>query len=173
MLSLALALTVTLPDTVLLLAGAVIDTVGNVVSGGCGLATWKAMAETASEVRHESTSVRSPGWRRSASRGPGRGRRVGAAGPVTRQFRRRGTDHVTESEDEGRHAARRLRGDSSRLCGVRRFLVAFSLAGEQRELVRAIAEEVERMLGTGSVFLDDWFEYYIAGDDADLRLQNV
>ena len=29
------------------------------------------------------------------------------------------------------------------------------------------------MLGTGPVFLDDWFEYYIAGDDADLRLQNV
>jgi hypothetical protein len=53
------------------------------------------------------------------------------------------------------------------------FLVAFSLAGEQRELVRSIAEAVEKLLGRNSVFLDEWFEYYIAGDDADLRLQNL
>jgi hypothetical protein len=36
-------------------------------------------------------------------------------------------------------------------------LVAFSLAGEQRELVRAIAETVEAQLGRGTVFLDEWF----------------
>jgi hypothetical protein len=54
-----------------------------------------------------------------------------------------------------------------------RFLVAFSLAGEQRELVRAIAEAVENQLGRGSVFLDEWFEHYIAGDDADLKLQEI
>ena len=33
------------------------------------------------------------------------------SGPVTRHLRHRGTDNVTTSEDEGRHAARRLRGD--------------------------------------------------------------
>jgi hypothetical protein len=54
-----------------------------------------------------------------------------------------------------------------------KFLVAFSFAGEERELVRAIAEEVERQLGTSTVFLDEWFEYYIAGDDSDLRLQKI
>jgi hypothetical protein len=54
-----------------------------------------------------------------------------------------------------------------------RFLVAFSLAGEQRELVRAIAESVEKMIGSNNVFLDEWFEYYIAGDDADLKLQEI
>ena len=54
-----------------------------------------------------------------------------------------------------------------------KFLVAFSFAGEQRELVRSIAEAVEQLLGRGTVFYDDWFEHYIAGDDADLRLQNI
>jgi len=53
------------------------------------------------------------------------------------------------------------------------FLVAFSFAGERRELVRLIAEAVEKLLGRNSVFLDEWFEYYIGGDDADLRLQNL
>jgi hypothetical protein len=53
------------------------------------------------------------------------------------------------------------------------FLVAFSFAGEQRDLVRSIAEAVEQMLGRGTVFYDDWFEYYIAGDDADLKLQTI
>ena len=54
-----------------------------------------------------------------------------------------------------------------------RFLVAFSLAGEQRDLVRTIAEAVENKLGCGAVFLDEWFEHYIAGDDADLKLQDI
>ena len=54
-----------------------------------------------------------------------------------------------------------------------KFLVAFSLAGEQRELVRAIAEAVETQLGRGTVFFDEWFEYYLAGDDADLKLQKI
>ena len=53
------------------------------------------------------------------------------------------------------------------------FLVAFSLAGEQRDLVRAIAETVERRLGHGTVFFDEWFEHYLSGDDADLKLQNI
>ena len=52
-----------------------------------------------------------------------------------------------------------------------KFLVAFSFAGEQRKLVRSIAEAVESSLGVGSVFFDEWFEYYIAGPDADTRLQ--
>jgi hypothetical protein len=54
-----------------------------------------------------------------------------------------------------------------------RFLVAFSFAGEQRPLVRSIAEAVEQLLGPGTVYFDEWFEYYIAGDDADLRLQEI
>jgi hypothetical protein len=54
-----------------------------------------------------------------------------------------------------------------------KFQVAFSFAGEQRELVRAIAEEVESQLGRSSVFFDEWFQYYIAGDDSDLRLQKI
>jgi hypothetical protein len=54
-----------------------------------------------------------------------------------------------------------------------RFLVAFSLAGEQRELVRAIAEAVEAKLGSSNVFYYEWYEHYISGDDADLRLQKI
>jgi hypothetical protein len=53
------------------------------------------------------------------------------------------------------------------------FLVAFSFAGEQRNLVREIAIALEKELGEGTVFFDEWFEYYIAGDDADLRLQEI
>lgn len=61
----------------------------------------------------------------------------------------------------------------TRTIPTEKFLVAFSLAGEQRDLVRPIAEEVERRLGRGTVFYDEWYEYYIAGDDADLKLQEV
>jgi hypothetical protein len=53
------------------------------------------------------------------------------------------------------------------------FKVAFSLAGEQRDLVRSIAEGVEQALGASSVFLDEWFEYYIGGDGGDLKLQEI
>ena len=42
-----------------------------------------------------------------------------------------------------------------------KFLIAFSLAGEQRNLVRLIAEAVETELGQPSVFLDEWFEYFL------------
>jgi hypothetical protein len=54
-----------------------------------------------------------------------------------------------------------------------RWRVAFSLAGEERDRVRLIAEEVERQLGAASVFYDEWFEHFIAGDDADLKLQDI
>ena len=54
-----------------------------------------------------------------------------------------------------------------------KFLVAFSFAGEQRELVRSIAEAVEARLGRSKVFLDEWYEDYIAGDGADLVLQRI
>jgi hypothetical protein len=53
------------------------------------------------------------------------------------------------------------------------FQVAFSFAGEQRELVRAVAEAVEKAVGSPNVFFDEWFEHYIAGDDADLKLQEI
>jgi hypothetical protein len=52
-----------------------------------------------------------------------------------------------------------------------KFLVSFSFAGEQRELVRAVAEAVEQRLGWGSVFYDEWFEADLAGSSADLKLQ--
>jgi hypothetical protein len=55
----------------------------------------------------------------------------------------------------------------------KKFLIAFSLAGEQRDLVRSIAEAVETELGQATVFLDEWFEYFLAGHDADLKLQNI
>jgi hypothetical protein len=37
-----------------------------------------------------------------------------------------------------------------------KFLIAFSLAGKQRNLVRSIAEAVENELGQATVFLDEW-----------------
>jgi hypothetical protein len=55
----------------------------------------------------------------------------------------------------------------------KKFLVAFSFAGEQRELVRAIAEAVKKKLGPRTVFFDEWFEHFLAGHDADLRLQKI
>lgn len=54
-----------------------------------------------------------------------------------------------------------------------RFLVAFSLAGEQRNLIRPVAEAVEQALGPSTVFFDEWFEHYIAGHDGDARLQRI
>ncbi len=51
--------------------------------------------------------------------------------------------------------------------------MAFSLAGEQRQLVLAVAQEVEAVLGQSTVFYDDWYTYWIAGQDADLLLHNV
>jgi hypothetical protein len=54
-----------------------------------------------------------------------------------------------------------------------KFQVAFSFAGEQRDLVSAIAEAVEQELGHATVFFDEWFEYFLAGQDADLKLQKI
>jgi hypothetical protein len=54
-----------------------------------------------------------------------------------------------------------------------KFLVAFSFAAEQRALVRRIAEAVEEPLGRSTVFFDEWYEAYIAGDSADIVLQNI
>src|SRR5882672_8131046 len=54
-----------------------------------------------------------------------------------------------------------------------KFLVAFSFAGEQRDLVRSIAEAVAEGIGRANVFFDEWFEHYIAGDGADLKLQEI
>ena len=53
------------------------------------------------------------------------------------------------------------------------FAVAFSLAGEQRQLVLPVAQEVEAILGRSTVFYDDWYEYWIAGSDGDLLLQKL
>jgi hypothetical protein len=54
-----------------------------------------------------------------------------------------------------------------------RFAVAFSLAGEQRQLVLPVVQEVEAVLGRSAVFYDDWYEHWIAGNDADLLLQQI
>ena len=54
-----------------------------------------------------------------------------------------------------------------------KFQVALSFAGEHREFVRSVATELENRLGPSSVFFDEWFEHYIAGDGADLRLQDI
>jgi hypothetical protein len=54
-----------------------------------------------------------------------------------------------------------------------KFQVAFSFAGEQRDLVRAVAEAVENKIGRGTVFLDEWYEPFLAGFDADLKLQKI
>lgn len=54
-----------------------------------------------------------------------------------------------------------------------KFLVAFSFAGEQREFVRAVAQTVENELGSSTVFLDEWYEFYLAGASADLKLQSI
>jgi hypothetical protein len=54
-----------------------------------------------------------------------------------------------------------------------KFKVAFSFAGEQRDLVRRIAEAVEARLGRSTVFFDEWYEAYIAGDSADILLQGI
>src|SRR5262249_39909690 len=54
-----------------------------------------------------------------------------------------------------------------------KFLVALSVSGVERDLVRSIADAVERHLGSTRVFFDEWFEHYVAGDDADLKLQEI
>jgi hypothetical protein len=53
------------------------------------------------------------------------------------------------------------------------FAVAFTLAGNQRQLVLPLAQEVEAILGRSAVFYDDWYEHWIAGTDADLLLQDL
>jgi len=53
------------------------------------------------------------------------------------------------------------------------FDIAFSFAGAQRTRVRSVAEAVERVVGSGAVFLDEWFEHVIAGLDGDLTLQDI
>jgi hypothetical protein len=62
-----------------------------------------------------------------------------------------------------------------------KFKVAFSFAGEERQLVRAIAEAVEQLLPpvlendveVATVFLDEWFEAWIAGWGGDSKLAEV
>lgn len=54
-----------------------------------------------------------------------------------------------------------------------KFLVSFSYASEQGERVRAIAEAVERLIGKNTVFLDKWYEWYIAGPNGDTKLQEI
>ena len=37
----------------------------------------------------------------------------------------------------------------------------------------SVAEQVEAILGWSTVFYDAWYEYWLAGQDADLLLQNL
>ena len=54
-----------------------------------------------------------------------------------------------------------------------KFLVAFSLAGEQRDIIHPVARAVEEKLRAPNVFYDEWFEHFIAGPDADLKLKEI
>jgi hypothetical protein len=54
-----------------------------------------------------------------------------------------------------------------------RFLVAFSYAGEERDLVGKVARGVADRIGDVHVFFAEWWEHYLAGGDADLRLQEI
>ncbi|HEV7401469.1 MAG TPA: AAA-like domain-containing protein [Chthoniobacteraceae bacterium] len=54
-----------------------------------------------------------------------------------------------------------------------RFQVAFSFAGEQRALVKEIAEKLRARLGEDSVFYDNTYEHILAGNDSDLLLQEI
>lgn len=53
------------------------------------------------------------------------------------------------------------------------FKVAFSLAGEDGEVVRPIAEALKARLGEDAVFYYEWFDGYLAGADGDLKLQKI
>jgi hypothetical protein len=53
------------------------------------------------------------------------------------------------------------------------FKVAFSFAGEQRDLVRSIAEACEARLGRNTVFFDEWFPHVLPGMTADMFLQDI
>ena len=53
------------------------------------------------------------------------------------------------------------------------YLVAFSFAGQEITLVRSIAEAVREVLGQDSVFFYEWYEHLLAGEDADLKLQQL
>ncbi len=55
-----------------------------------------------------------------------------------------------------------------------RFEVALSFAGDnKRATIRRIAEILRDKIGSGRVFFDEWFEHEIAGQDAQVVLQNV
>ena len=53
------------------------------------------------------------------------------------------------------------------------FGVAFSFAGEQRELVADIAQECDNLLGENSVFYDEWYPHVLGGFTSDMFLQQV
>jgi TIR domain len=53
------------------------------------------------------------------------------------------------------------------------FRVAISFAGEQRDFVRGMAEEVERQLGEETVFLDEWYQAALGGYGKDNMLQDI
>jgi formylglycine-generating enzyme required for sulfatase activity len=55
-----------------------------------------------------------------------------------------------------------------------RFDVALSFAGDgKRDRVRSVAELLQRELGKGRVFFDEWFEVELAGHDGNNRLQDI
>jgi hypothetical protein len=54
-----------------------------------------------------------------------------------------------------------------------RFLVAFSFAGEERSLVRPVAEALGDLLGREKIFYDDWYISYLAGENAEIKLQDI
>ena len=56
---------------------------------------------------------------------------------------------------------------------AKKYLVAFSFAGEDRGVVLPIAKEVERRLGSETVFYDSWYEADLGVAGLDLKLQRI
>lgn len=54
-----------------------------------------------------------------------------------------------------------------------KFLVAFSFAGQERSLIRPVAEALGDLLGRSRIFYDDWHLPYLAGESADRKLQEI
>jgi hypothetical protein len=54
-----------------------------------------------------------------------------------------------------------------------RFLVALTFSGNERGIILRLAEALEARLGRGTVYYDEWYRHYFAGNNADLRMQSV
>lgn len=80
--------------------------------------------------------------------------------------RHRKTEFQMQSEpSNGRRAIRAARANEWR------FQISLSFAGEDRQFVEDVAEQLASVLGKDSVFYDDWYEVDLLGSGGDLKLQ--